>query len=60
MKVILYTTLRPGAREPYKETSIIEDDGTDDGGRLIAKFGRYEEAKSVADNMGWVVTDDNN
>ena len=39
------------------ETVVIEDDGTEDGGRQIAVFRLHEEAESVAVAMGWTIVD---
>ena len=45
-------------RSVVKRVLVIEDDGTEDGGRTIAKFWKRADAFSVADKMGWIVLDE--
>jgi len=64
MNIILYqvrqvkdaTQGRKRTRREWLETDVIEDDGTDDGGRLIATFRRHEEAEEYCVLKGYEIT----
>ena len=45
-------------RTKVERVLVIEDDGTDDGGRTIAKFWDRKDAFAVAEAMGWVVSNE--
>ena len=64
MKAILYTertlvkTYAKGGRTVVEKTLIIEDNGTDDGGRTIAICPLKADAVAIAAAMGWKITRD--
>lgn len=43
---------------PIESALLVEDNGSPDGGRIVARITRYEEAIAVCRAMGWEVTDD--
>jgi len=45
-------------RTQVERVLAIEDDGTEDGGRTIAKFWDRKDAFAVAEAMGWVVSNE--
>lgn len=64
MKAILYTertlvkTSAKGGSNVVEKTLIIEDNGTDDGGRTIAICLLKADAVAIAAAMGWEITRD--
>lgn len=45
-------------RTQVERVLVVEDDGSDDGGRAIAKFWSRADAFAVAKAMGWIVSDE--
>ena len=45
-------------RTRVERVRVTEDDGTEEGGRTVAKFWRREDAFAVAAAMGWEVIDE--
>ena len=43
-------------RTQVERVLVIEDDGSEDGGREIAKFWNRSDAVAVAEAMGWTVS----
>jgi hypothetical protein len=37
---------------------LIEDNGTQDGGRIVGTIERYEDAVAICKAMGWKITED--
>jgi len=52
MKVIIETEGRE------RKALLIEDDGTPDGGRIIGRIERHDEALAICKAMNWQITDD--
>lgn len=45
-------------RTHVERVLVIEDDGTEDGGKTIAKFWSRKDAFAVAEAMGWSVSNE--
>lgn len=45
-------------RTQVERVLVIEDDGSEDGGREIARFWKRSDAFAVAKAMGWVVSNE--
>lgn len=57
MKVLfLKETVRRSKQPPQDTVLIVEDNGTEDGGRIIARVTRYSDAVDIVKAMWWKIT----
>jgi hypothetical protein len=54
--LFLKETVRRGKQPPLDTVLIVEDNGTEDGGRIIAKVTRYSDAVDIVKAMWWKIT----
>lgn len=58
MNVLFISERQQRAVSNRRHVLIVEDDGTDDGGRIIGRIVRHDEAIEIARSMNWTITYD--
>ena len=56
--LLIKETVRRNKKPPQDTALIVEDNGTEDGGRIIARVTRYEDAVAIVKAMWWKITSD--
>lgn len=58
MNVLFISERQQLAVSKERHVLIVEDNGTEDGGRIIGRIMRHDDAIKIAQAMNWTVTYD--